>query len=80
MSKSAERTSNMSMAQHGELQRRDRETTGRRQQGRGSQRGPMTGRNSHQQTRFSTGSITNNDQLSAEFGHLGGCGLILNGI
>lgn len=28
-------------------------------------------RYSHQQTRFSTGTITNNDQLSTEFGHFG---------
>lgn len=33
---------------------------------------------SHQQTRFSASTITDNDQLSTEFGHLGGYVLILN--
>lgn len=37
--------------------------------GRGGRGGGK--RDSHQQTRFSTGTITNNDQLSTEFGHFG---------
>lgn len=54
------------------------------QQERGSQAGQekresSSGQeDSHQQTRFSASTITDNDQLSAEFGHLGGCVLILN--
>lgn len=45
---------------------------GLRHKGRRKKRGGGKGcLDSHQQTRFSTGTVTTNDQLSAEFRHLG---------
>lgn len=35
---------------------------------------------SHQQTCFSTSTIADNDELSAEFGHFGGCDLGVEGL
>lgn len=53
----------------------DRQIVARRSRSREGSRSSGRSGYSHQQTRFSASTIADNDELSAEFCHFGGCGL-----